>query len=420
MIVLDIKGLLKRISFFLPVIITSLILFSCNDEPTSIGSNLLQDTVTVYPLSTSTQRLITGDSTFLFHINTVNKGVLHIGKANGVTALSLVRFNEPIKNSDKSNKYDFLVNYTIDKIISCKIKLFTKRYTFGDSTNPNALSFKVYAVNKEWSNKDTWETLDKKNIIDKSNEVASFNGSITQKDTMDVIELDLDKNLFLEWVKKWYNYKLGDSSSIVWGLAFVPDDNSSVIRQFAGASLDTSLIVKYLDSTGAEATLGINAALDKPFYKIESFEKNELAIQGATTLRGLLFFDISMIPPMSAIHSAQFAISLNNEKSVKGNNPLDSTFYAELYYPDMPLDKDTTRKTYLAEKIDGKYVISSITSSVEYWNRNGGKGILVIHPEGARNERWELDKLTFYGPDEPDSTKRPSLKIIYSRVQGRK
>jgi len=409
-----------RIKVLIVVFITSLVLFSCNEQPTFVGETLLQDTVTLYALSTSTNDLISGDSTFIFNINTVNKGTFHIGKANGITALTLVRFNEPLKQN--TNDYDFFASYDESKIVSCKIKLYPLRYTFGDSTNPNSLSFRVYRVNNWWSNLTTYDSLESGNIIDKSQEVGRFNGSISQKDTMDAIDFDLSKKVFLDWCKQWYNTKKGDTS-IVWGLAFVADEGSSVIRQFAGTSQNSTnvieMIVTYLDSTNTLDTLVVKEAMDKPFYKIDNFDSKSITVQGGTTLRSRLYFDVSQIPVLSAIHSAQFEMTVKTDGCVYGNFGMDSTLYVELYPNGHTLDKDTSLKTYMAEKKENKFFIGSITSSVEYWNRNGGKGFLVFHPEGARNERWELDRLQFYGTNEPDSSKRPSLKIIYSRIRGK-
>ncbi|MFH1051347.1 MAG: hypothetical protein V1779_10525 [bacterium] len=410
-------GFFNRIILYSFVIVTILFLYSCNEEPTFMGSALLQDTVTIYPLSTSTNELIIAASTFLHHINTINKGVIHIGKANGITALSMVRFTEPIKNL--SSDYDFFVNYSIDKIISCKVKLYTNRYTFGDSTNPNALSFKIYKATEWWSNLTTYDSLETFNIIDYSNPVGSFNGSVTQKDSMDNIEIDIDKNVFLDWVKQWYDTKNGDTS-VVWGLACVPDENSMVIRQFSGLTNDTmnatEMTVIYLDTAGFQDTLILQKAIDKPFYKVDNYDKNDFIIQGALSLRGLLYFDLSMIPAKSSIHSAQFELTLNRENVIKGNYPMDSTLLAELPSDTSLYDGDEFLRSYYAELVGDKFFFSSITSAVETWNRGTGKGVLVFHPEGAQNERWEFDKLTFYGPNEQDSTKRPVLKIIYSRI----
>ena len=124
-----------------------------------------------------------------------------------------------------------------------------------------------------------------------------------------------------------------------------------------------------------------------------------------------------MIPPLSAIHSAHFEMTLNKEKSLSGNYPIDSIIYAELFPTNRSFDLDTIIRSYDIKKTDDKFILPSITSAVEYWNRNQGKGVLVLQPAGNSNALWELDKLNFYGPGETDSTKRPVLKIIYTRTR---
>ncbi len=412
----------RRIGFLLAIVFMIVFLSSCNEEPTFMGSTLLQDTVSIFPLSTSTTELITGASSFQHNFNIVNTGVMHIGKAGEITALSLLRFNEPIKTTDD---YDFLLNYPIDKILSCKIKLFPNRYTFGDSSNPSALSFKVYRVNNYWSNLTSWDSLDANSVIDYSSAVASFTGQISQKDSMENIELDFDKEVFLNWVQNWYDYKNGDSNSIVWGLAFVPDENSTVIRQFSGTNSATSeateMTIVYKDTAGIIDSLVIQKSIDKPIYKVPNFNPDEMIVQGSLCFRTFLYFDVSMIPPNSAIHSAHLELTLNREKSLKGNHPLDTTLLGELPSDTSLYNGDDFIRSYYAEITGDVFKFTSITSAVEMWNRGSGtggsgKGLIVFHPDGTENERWELDKLTFYGPNEPDSTKRPVLKIIYSRI----
>ncbi len=398
----------------------SFALFACNEDPTYMGYTLLNDTISIRGISTSDTNLIVKTSSFRHYFNSFNNGVIHIGKYQDYSAISFVRFGERIKDFDS---LDFLGNYTVDKIIKCNLHLPVSRYTFGDSINSNALSFKVYRVADYWSNKTNWDSLSANNLIDMSSMSAEFNGLIDQQDTMPDLVMDFDKNLMIQWFHKWYEYKYGDSSQVVWGLAFVPNENSNVIRQFTAAGINpednkAKIEVIYLDTNNVEDTLWLPAEIDKSFYNDNDLDTNNFVIQGGISVRGLMYFDISMIPAFSSIHKAELTLTLNLDKSIRGNVGLDSTLYGQLPADTSDYDNDANFiRTFSGEKLtdSDKFIFTSITSAIETWNRNNGKGFLVFHSEGSQNELRELDKLVFYGVnDAPDSSKMPTLNIIYS------
>ncbi len=406
----------KKILFLITLFNLSFILFSCNEEPTFIGSTLLTDTITIYPISSNDHKLIIGNESVVNLHTTFNKGVIHIGRYNEYESITLMRFFEPIKDYDS---LDFLKDYTSDKIISCKLTLYTQNYALGDTTNPSALSFKVYKAQSYWSNLSNWDSIFNNNVIDKSKIIAEFDGQIVQKDTMDNIVIDFDKDLVIEWFKEWYKNKTEDSTLATWGIAFVPDENSNIIRTFKGVKIGTEekgtrLEIIFHKETDNLDTLVITSAVEKSFYKFPNMEES-LSVQGSIETRGILKFDVSVIPPLASIHTAQLQLTLNRDKCLYGNFNLDSTLSGALLRDSSEITSFDFIRNYYAEKDLNTFYFKSITSAVEYWNRyTNGKGEIIIYPEGTRNEYYELDRLVFYGIDEPDSTKRPKLTIIYS------
>jgi len=393
-----------------------------------MGSTLLQDTVTIYPLSTTNNKLIISLSTFRYHIDVLSNSTINIGKSQNITAVSLISFDEPIKKTDT---LDFFKDYTINDIISCKIKLVVNKYAFGDSLNPNSLGFKIFRVQNPWYSNTTWDSLMNENRIDMSRQLGEFNGTIIQSDSMPNIEIDFDKQTFLDWAKIWSDYKDTTISNkeLVWGIALVPSDESSVIRQFSGPYVSGSenfskLTVIYLDSLGNQDTLDIVISIGKSFYDIPEFDKEEMAVQGSTSLRGIINFDLSMIPPLSAIHTAQMELTINPEKSVSGNFGYDSTLLAGLPIGMEDSTINTFKNYYSAERNGNTFYFKSITSAVKTWNRQTGddfgKGTIVFFPDGEKNEKQQLDKLIFYGINAPDSSLMPKLKIVYSVTQKQK
>ncbi|MFM7157063.1 MAG: hypothetical protein ACKO0Y_04545, partial [Bacteroidota bacterium] len=59
------------------------------------------------------------------------------------------------------------------------------------------------------------------------------------------------------------------------------------------------------------------------------------------------------------------------------------------------------------------YEFSVVNALVESLLRKSRVGTLKVFPFIDR-DRTRLDRLVFHGPKDPDPTKRPSLRIIYS------
>ena len=403
----------KYFLFLMSVVLIALT--SCNEEPTFMGADLLLDTVEIYPISTSEYPLITNLSSYRQTYNSFNRGVFHVGVYKDMKAISFLRFLEPIKDT---NMYDFLIDYNESQLKSCKLRIPVSRYTLGDSINSNALSFKIYKVDSYWSNESTWDTVFNENIIDMNSLVGEFKGNIDQGDTINNLEIDMDKSLLLEWFNKWYQYRNGDSTQIQWGIALVPDDNSKVIRTFVGPTIGSTdnastLEIIFDNPDNVEDTLNIEAGVDKSFYSVPEYQTGELQVQGGVETRGMMEFDVSMIPKYSSIHTAQLELNIDRSKCIWGNFNLDSTLYAELPDDSSDVLEENFIRTYYAERTLDKFYFTSITSAIEKWTRKEGKGFIVVHPEGIRNSLRELDKMVFYGLDAEASLK-PKLTIIYS------
>jgi hypothetical protein len=70
-----------------------------------------------------------------------------------------------------------------------------------------------------------------------------------------------------------------------------------------------------------------------------------------------------------------------------------------------------------ADSNSNVYTANSITSAVQLWNRGKGKGILRVNGYNFSDQYQKLDRWVFYGINEPDSTKRPRVKIYYNVIK---
>ncbi|MGA1415295.1 MAG: hypothetical protein ACO323_09690, partial [Candidatus Kapaibacteriota bacterium] len=112
-----------------------------------------------------------------------------------------------------------------------------------------------------------------------------------------------------------------------------------------------------------------------------------------------------------AIHGAVLKLTLDSAACLRGNQPLDSILVAQF--------TDSTTGNLIREfsgwsKGGSKiYEFSVVNALVESLLRKSRIGTLKLFPFIDR-DRTRLDRLVFHGPNDPDPTKRPSLRIIYS------
>jgi len=295
------------------------------------------------------------------------------------------------------------------------------RYAYGDSLNQNALSFKVYKIVKYWSNQSSWDTLfptgSQTEYFDYTKLLGTFNGTINQKDTnWNPLSIQIDKQLIAEW------FKLASdtlTAGTIWGIALVPDDNATVIRSLSSQTLIETRVHPYIRITYRRTqdkldTLILSSAIDASVTNSNPPDEKSLTIQGIVSGRFKMSFDVSSIPDEAAVHVAELDLYLDRSASNHGNFGLDDTLLVRLY-------SDSTYKSYYFYHTGRNdtlntnlYRFPELTDAVQYWVTHGKKGELVFLPERLENEYREFDKLVFRGLNDPDKSKRPAMRIIYS------
>jgi|DewCreStandDraft_4_1066084.scaffolds.fasta_scaffold00054_118 hypothetical protein len=380
----------------------------CNDLPTELAFGLVYDTINVYPITSSEVNFLLFSKNQLFRQNRLNTGVLFCGKSQNINALSLIRFGDIP---------DTLAYVSSDRIISATLTLRPFRYAFGDTLN-GTMGLRIYKVQKLWTISVSWDSLINNDIptdyFDLSRVIGQWSGKIQLKDTMDAISIDIDKNLIAEW------FKLHSDSLPDFGIGLLPENYSNVIYSFkeqvAGGINDFRPIIKvvYKNKNDNNDSVTFKSAMGSAFINDSKPDDNSLTIQGSVCYGSQLFFDVSFFPYLTSVHLAELILTLDPSRSYKGNVPLDSTLSVLLLSGDS-VNSDTLRY-YYAQRISGtdKFKVSSIASAIETWNRGAKKGNLIFLPEGYVNEFQEFERLVFYGPEEPDSAKKPRLRIIYS------
>lgn len=383
-------------------------LYSCNEQPTNIGYSLLYDTIDVFTISNAEKQIIAETENFLLQAQIANNGALFLGVGSGIKANAILRFG---------SFPDSIIDAIDYEPFEAKIYMSPSRYTFGDSLT-NSFAFTAHKVNQFWDIKSTWDSIFKPDgTSDKIDArlLGSFDGDIIQLDSM----LDIDFDLELDLIKEWMQNQRDSISN--WGIALIASPKTSLIRKFYAQQVskeysNAKLKVLFRRKNNPSDTLELllSAAVESSFIHSPQTPKEDIVLQGGTSSRCYFTFDFSSLPQNAGIHKATLELTLDPSRCTVGNNGVDSIITAHIYDPNIE-EMDEPLAAYYAERVKGTNIFKfeALASAIEYWNRISGKMRFVVLPEGNDLYR-ELDKLTFYGLNNPDSSLIPKLRIIYS------
>ncbi len=402
------KAIFKLIVFIL--IPTSLFFSqSCNEKPTTVGYDFIVDTVEVYPLSSNEAPIILGHHSFRKHIPIFNSGAMLLGQTKDdegtSTAYMILRF---------SNFPDS--NHKIISITGAVLYLYPLRYGYGD-TITNILSFDVHPLTKIVTQGTDCDSLDD-SYYDSSIQLARWEGKIEFLDTIPRISMDFDTNIVRQWL---IEQSEPDRDTLISGIFLKPRANSTLIRQFSAAALgaptrDRPMLKVYYRKSNGELDSSITrSANDISIVCTPKVEESIPVIQGGSGYRTEFEFDVSMLPPLSAIHKADFEITMIESKSKSGNYGLDKRIRIEFVVDSVPEKDIYTVRLYEGSRVENsyKFMVSYLASAVEIWNRKGGKGNLILRPADIVEEQHQIDRIYFYGLN--DNENKPKLRIIYSK-----
>jgi hypothetical protein len=399
--------IMKRQNFSYTFLLLAFALFSCNEAPTPLGFSLVQDTVELYAINSFELHLIEKEETYFLPLNYVNPGFSLIGEANGYKSGVVIRF---------SGIPDTLTYVTENDIIECALNLQPERYALGDTLGSNYLSFSVYENTSMWVIETSAEDFFQKKF-QKHTPMSTFSGSVPRKDTMDKIIVDFDKALLLDWFKKQ-----AEKKDTIWGISIIPNSDSKIISQFYGSGSHPRLapfvrVIFNNTKSNKVDTLYLESAMEKNFSITDNkLDDNRLTLLGAICYKPRLSFDISSIPKFAGIHKAELHLPIDRSKCFSANVSLDTIIRLDYFENETDeINKKSPKYYYYGIRNTGNDVfkVYSLTSLLSYWNRNTGKGSLSVNFENSTSQ-YRLNKFSFYTSNEPDSTKRPKLIVIYS------
>lgn len=389
-------------------------LFSCNEDPTSLGFPI--DTLQIYSISSLDEEIIVNSENQIVRLEAMyGKTFSYLGKYKDMTAISFIRyktFPDSLSYVDES------------KIVSAKLRMKPTRYAFGDTTS-GILSFDIYELQKPFTNATKWEDIypngnggDENSDFFKKDKIGSFNGKITLKDTIDEFRVDISKKLIIDWLR--FSEKK-EESPFSYSYALIPNSSSTFISKILNVNttlkFDTEIELIYNHKDNRLDTIKLPTSTYSTYFNSNKIEdENKIVIQGGVAYRSKINFDLSKLPEKSSIVKAQLELHVIDEECIYGNWSKDTTLVASM---DSIISQSySTPYAAVRESNSTKYVFPSISSAIQTWNIKDGKGSLTIYANrngNAFEEYNNLDRYVFHGTKSKDITKRPKLVVFYTK-----
>ncbi len=398
------------------VVFGSLFLFSCNDEPTPVGYSLVNDTLSFHNLSSAEDGLIVSFESKFEAAFRRNTKAFFVGKAEGIRAVSMLRFDKNLPDS-------LLSFISPEDIQSVKLKLTPARYVLGDSSN-TLQGFKIYQMNKWYELGLRYDSIfvgsQPIDYVDPE-PIVTAEIDIPLQDSMPTFSIDLTSDKFKQQYITWLEENERDTTTSLtnWGLLIAPLEESTHINSFktqvtnkdADESDFPSLELIYNHKDGRLDTIVTPATMDGYLTDLDNKDEGKLSLIHNAEIVSILTLDVSKIPHRAAIHKSYLEFKFDRENSILGNMPVDSILAVSFEMNGSP----TEPKPMLIDT-NGVVRLEYLQQAIEYFKADGGKGELKFVILGSGNASTKLDRLRFYGMDAEDPTMRPKLNIVYSMI----
>ncbi|MDP2366031.1 MAG: hypothetical protein Q8M94_19945 [Ignavibacteria bacterium] len=387
------------LSFISAIII--LLLISCNDSPTDLGTGFLgQDGVEVLKLDSSTDSIPQSSHSFKNVFSLGNSSQLLLGKAENVTAHSLIRYSFILPDSIKAE----LIANTL--IVTDSWVELTKSYSFGDSNAP-FFDYKVFKINSNWSSSsfsaDSFSTLSFDNT-----DISSIR--TPGNDTL--YSFHLVPGITASWLQNYVD----TTSATNYGILLSPDTLVTTQKVLGFTALNSSginesilrIVVQkpgvYIDTLIGYDVADISVVLGES----QNLGTEYLVIQSSLTSEAKLFFDLSMIPDHSDINSAVLTLTIDTLLTKTGSS-FENSLRVFLLSDSSKNEVNTNYFSTLSRS--GAAFKGGITNIIRAWNNNvKNEGMLIK----ATSELFGVEIFALKGSNAANLSDRPKLEIIYT------
>ena len=395
--------MIRSLRLLFPAVILTVLLISCNQDPTSVGSNLLSEK------DKFTFHQIDGDSANLYQKTSFFEIVPKLGASQ-----YLLLGKTPYSESSILYRYQvYLPDTTLARI--SKNEVYVKkawiemkpRSVIGDSTSN--FDFSVHQMRSNWSALG----FDRDSI-----KSANFHYDQTDvKSGLTVTDTTVRFDLKPEVLKEWFLYAYDSTRAKNNGIILVPG-NTSQMRGFVAVQPGATTYENYLF-----------LILERPGYYLDTLAvwpdedvhvvtrragftpavNNDFYLEGSYSLRGSIFFDLTSIPKTAIINKATLELTVDHSNELDGSLSSDS-LYVQLMGDSTAhkVSSDSLSLSFLSRKAN--VFSGDISWAIQKWlNGAPNQGLMFT----LYDEYSSAARIAFYGSKEPNKALRPKLKITY-------
>jgi len=385
-----------RLSFVLILLSVSFIFISCEDEPSSIGIQLIAgELLTVKTFDSFVDSVAQSSSYFKNVVALGNSSYLLLGIYQDIEASALLRFIFGLSDSLKTD----VTNGNINVIDSWVV--LTNRYVYGDTLA--AMDFTAHKVNSSWSS--SGYTIDSLPILQYDMQDISSGLNITDTN----YTFNLDEAVVLSWMKNAADNTIESN----YGIYLKPSAASGKVIGFealTALSSDAAELYVVIEKPGVY-TDTINGFIIGDISLVDGelpgLPAERIAVQSGIAVNSKIKFDLSALPDDIVINDAELILTEDTLSSMVGSGYSNSLKAFYLQYSDS-LNTQGSSVTLLSgnNKFSG-----SITAFLRNWVLTGENNGLLIQ---TGNQTDGLELFALYASDSADLSLRPRLIITYS------
>lgn len=399
-------------TFLVLSVITVLFLSACNDDPSSLGSKLLEsdfggDLIDVKTFDSKIDTISQSFENYQVPIDTLSylsAERLLLGQIETAKASTLLKFyldpSTAVLDSIKNLKY---------KITRTFVKLLPY-YEIGEKSGFN---FEAKRILKDWSavkfNLDSLKAL--KPNISPGNLLTNL---VVSGDTL--ITFDLPVSL----IESWYQDNINKEVKNNLGIILEPTAGSKKIVGFEGnSSISTAaympqLNVVYTNSANKLDTLQYIPTQDTYVVeKLKDFNANgKIIVQPVLGYKSSINFNFKALPSHIAINKAEMELYVDKTNSIENNHPLRDSIVIAMY-SDTKRTISTESNTAAVLISKGDYYSGNITNMMQTIVNDPAKyfglNMNLLYYDVS------LSRLVFHSGLAADKNLRPRIIIYYTK-----
>lgn len=368
---------------------------SCADDPNDLGVGFVPsgDTAGVRFLDSQIDTMAITGNNYKQFINNFGAQKILVGNYQNYESKSLLKFK------------DITTAYDSAKVISASLTLRYADYYFKDKLGITA--FDLFRMNTNFNYKTiTFDSVSSSSYGNTS--LGNFSGLVPDSSSISIV---MDN----QTIKDWLEYAADTNYAVKnYGVMMFPSASSNTIRGFYlfndnSAYVPTLTVI--LSKNGDIDTITLNSSESVTISNAPpSIIPNErFLLQNGIAYRNILNFDLSKLPSNVIINNATLLFTIDNANSYVSSTT-DKRILVGTVIDSIAKTDSIFFEAFLLDTI--VYSVS-LNSMFQRWN----SGILPNFGVTMKNysEIENVDNFAIYTPTASDVTRRPRLKITYTK-----